>query len=60
MDTLLTVDDISSILKCGRDKAYRLMRTPGFPAIKIGKRRYVKQSIFNNWLETYTYKEFKI
>ena len=33
---ILNVRDLQKYLKIGRDKAYSLMKTKGFPSIKIG------------------------
>jgi excisionase family DNA binding protein len=33
----LTIEEVASILRISRTKAYELVREPGFPVIKIGK-----------------------
>ena len=40
---LYTVDDIQRIFKLGKNKAYELLRSDGFPSIKLNKRFYVSQ-----------------
>ena len=45
-DQLLTPKDISALLKCGKTTAYKLFNLKGFPKVKIGKRYYVKESSF--------------
>ncbi len=49
-DNLLTPKDISKLLKCGSTKAYKLFNLKGFPKIKIGKRYYVRESSFWEYL----------
>lgn len=57
---LLNVQDLQILLQIGRDKAYGLMHSKGFPAIKIGGRYYVAQDELRKWLERYAYKHFII
>lgn len=57
---LLNVQDLQVLLKVGRDKAYGLMHSKSFPAVKIGGRYYVAQDELRKWLERYTYKKFVI
>lgn len=46
-----TVQDIQKILCIGRNKAITLLKTEGFPAIKIGRTYRVDSDDFNKWLE---------
>lgn len=55
---MLTVKDLQVMFKIGRDKAYALMRSKGFPSIKIGGRYYVTQKALDEWLEKYAYKSY--
>ena len=55
---MLTVKDLQIQLKIGRDRAYALMHSKGFPAIKIGSRYYVTQTALDAWLERYEYKTY--
>lgn len=57
---MLTVKDIQEILHIGRDTAYRLVRSNGFPSIIIGRSIRIPEDEFNRWIEKYTYKEFII
>lgn len=57
---LLTVKDIQLILKIGRDRAYALFHSSGFPSLKIGKRYYVSEKALEKWLEKYEGREFKL
>ena len=50
MSDLLTVIEMSKLLKVSRSKAYSLTKQKGFPMIKIGKSiRIIKSELFN-WL----------
>ena len=42
----LMVKDLQEILHIGRDKAYALMHSKAFPAIKIGGRYFVAYKTF--------------
>lgn len=55
---MLTVKDLQIQLKIGRDRAYALMHSKGFPSIKIGSRYYVTQTALDAWLERYEYKTY--
>jgi len=57
---LLKIRDLQVQLRIGRDKAYKLMHTSGFPSIKIGGTYFVSQDELQKWLQRYTYKEFKL
>ena len=56
-DRLYTVNNLMQ-LGLSRDKAYELMHSKAFPAIKIGGRYYVPQSAWEMWLSKYAGKEF--
>ena len=58
MEKLLRVKDIEKIFGCGRNKAYELMKSPGFPAIRIGKNLYVSKEELEKWIEDYSGKEY--
>jgi excisionase family DNA binding protein len=47
---MLTVKDLQSMLKIGRDTAYALMHSSTFPSIKLGGRYYVTEDALNKWL----------
>ena len=47
---MLTVEEMAKQLRIGRAKAYELARTPGFPAIKVGKRTLVNRDELTKWL----------
>ena len=58
--TMLTVKDLSKILRIGRDKAYALMKSNGFPSVCIGKRYFVTTKALNDWIERYEYKKYAV
>lgn len=57
---LLNVKELQSRLRIGRDKSYALMRSKGFPSIKIGSRYYVEEDALLAWLTKYRYREYII
>ena len=50
---LLTPKDIQSIFSIGRNQAYALMHSAGFPTITINSRLYVEPTKLQKWLDTY-------
>lgn len=57
---ILTAKELGSVLKIGRDKAYALIRSKGFPSICIGKRYIVTEKALNEWLQQYEHKHFVV
>lgn len=57
---LLTVKELQILLNIGRDKAYALMHSDGFPSMKLGGRYYVEQEELKNWLHRYAYKQYTL
>jgi predicted DNA-binding transcriptional regulator AlpA len=51
---VLTVDDISAILRISRAGAYKLANQPDFPKLTIGKRVLVNKADFIQWLQQKT------
>ena len=51
---LMTVKELQSYLGIGKDKAYALVKSKSFPALKIGGRYYVIKTDFVSWLERQT------
>lgn len=49
--TLLTVNELSAVLRVGRSAAYELCKTPGFPVIRIGRSIRVPKPALDSWLE---------
>lgn len=60
MSTVYTVSDLTKILKIGKNTAYALMRSKGFPSYKINERYYVTESALNEWLTNASGKNFNI
>lgn len=54
MDKLLTVREVSDILKIGRSNTYKLFDRKDFPKIIIGKKLLIKESDLDNYLKKYT------
>ena len=48
----LTTEDIQEILQLNNRQARALMRTEGFPSIKIGREYRVEEDSFTNWIAT--------
>lgn len=55
---ILKVSDIQLQLGIGRDRAYALMRSAGFPSTRIGRTYFVTADNFEKWLNDYKYKTF--
>lgn len=58
--TMYTVDDIQKLFMIGRTKAYQLMSSSGFPAIKLNKKLLVEKHKLEEWIsknsgKTYNY-----
>lgn len=49
-DIILSVKDLQGILKCGKNKAYALMKLEDFPSFIINNRYYVEKNNFLKWL----------
>ena len=50
---ILNVRDLQKYLKIGRDKAYSLMKTKGFPSIKIGGQYIVREKDLDEYLNKF-------
>lgn len=57
-DRLLTVKDLQAVFSCGKDKAYQLMHSSGFPTIQVGGRYYVRHDDLDRWLSAYTGRKY--
>lgn len=57
---VLDVKALRSYLGIGRDKAYALMKTNGFPSIKIGSQYIVRKESLDKYLSKYEGKEIII
>lgn len=45
-----TVKDLQRILKCCQVRAYELMKTSGFPSIKLNRKYIVEKTAFEKWI----------
>lgn len=55
----LTPPQIAEILQIGRSSAYELVRSKGFPAVKIGRSVRVYREAFVRWMQENTREEAK-
>ena len=53
MESLLTVNEVSNILKIGRSGTYKLFGRKDFPQITVGKKLLVKESELEKYLKKY-------
>ena len=51
---LLSVPDVASVLGISRAGAYELVRSDGFPSLRIGSRIVVPKVKFIDWISTNT------
>ena len=56
--SVLKAKDLQERLGIGRDRAYALMRSAGFPSPRIGRTYFVTSDNFEKWLNDYKYKTF--
>ncbi len=47
----LNADDVAQVLGVSRAQAYNLMRSEGFPTLKIGKRMTVPKQKLIEWID---------
>ena len=47
----LNADDIAQVLGISRAHAYELMRSKGFPTLRIGRRMVVRKEQFIAWMD---------
>jgi hypothetical protein len=50
LSRLYTVEDIREIFGCGKNKAYGIVASAGFPKIQIGRQYYIMPDEFDKWL----------
>ncbi len=46
-----TVDDLQRLMGIGRNSAYKLVRSKGFPTILVGNRIIIPADLFQKWIE---------
>lgn len=49
---MLSVPEVAAVLGISRAGAYELVRSDGFPALKIGSRIVVSKEKFLGWIDT--------
>lgn len=47
----LTAEDVAQVLGVSRSNAYTLMRSRGFPTLRVGKRMMVPKDKLFEWME---------
>ncbi len=55
--TTMSVQELSSQMGISLPKAYELVKTPGFPSIRIGTRILIPIEAFREWLVITSNKE---
>lgn len=50
---MLKPKDIAKILGCSMTRVYNIINRKDFPKIIIGKRAYIPQEEFENWIKNY-------
>lgn len=50
-ETFIKIDDVQRILNIGRNKAYKLVRTDGFPKIQLGNTIRIPKSKFEQYIK---------
>lgn len=58
-DTLLTLQEVQEIFRCGKRQAYELLHIPGFPAMKLGGKYLISTKALDNWIQKNTGKKIK-
>ena len=51
---MLSVPDVASVLGISRAGAYELVRSDGFPSLRIGSRIVIPKEKFIGWISTNT------
>lgn len=54
LQLMLSVREIAKVLGISKTSAYELVRTKGFPVLKIGSRLVVPKEKFREWVEQNT------
>ena len=59
-ERLLTPKDLQYIFGIGKNRAYELMNSSGFPTLKINNRMYVSKTALNKWIDIYTGRQYLV
>ena len=57
-NNMLTIKDVQNRLGICKNNAYKLIKLPNFPTIKIGRKYLIPQEEFENWIQKSLHKEF--
>lgn len=50
----INMAEFASVMSIGRNKAFELIRQPGFPAVRVGRRVIIPVTALKSWLEKQT------
>ena len=50
-EVVYTMSELQTILKIGKNTAYKLVKLKGFPSIQIGKKILISKNELNEWLK---------
>lgn len=56
----MSVKQVASSLGIGKGKAYALMQSKGFPAVRVGGTFRVSAELFDDWFKKHIGKTFEI
>lgn len=51
MQLCYSIDTLTQVLPIGRSLVEQLVRSKGFPSIKVGNRIIIPKKVFERWLE---------
>ena len=51
----LSAEDVSRVLGISKYNAYTLMRSDGFPMVRMGRRMLVQKKAFLEWIDKHFY-----
>lgn len=58
-DTIVyTVEDIQRIFKIGKNNAYQLLSSSGFPSFRLNKKMFVSKEKLDEWISKNSGKEY--
>lgn len=57
---LYTPQDIQKIFTCGKNQAYQLIHSSGFPKIQINRKIYVPKDKLEKWININTGKKIQV
>lgn len=57
---LYTPKDIQEIFSCGKNQAYQIIHSSGFPKVQVGRRIYIPKDKLERWINSNIGKEVTI